>query len=315
MDCFMPTAVLMSTYNGLRFLDAQIASIMAQFDMGDQLIIRDDGSTDGTADYLRNLSDRRLTVVFGNNIGAGPSFLQLTCATPENADMIMFADQDDIWLPHKIARARSVLGERIGSEGRPALYCSRTRLVDMALNEVGLSANCPRGPSFENALVENIAIGCTCAFNRAALRQITDYQNPGLIFFHDWWCYLIVSGFGEVLFDPEPTMLYRQHSANVVGMSSGLARYLTIFKFVRRHSLAQIIYDQNFEFLQCHGARLLPEKRQEIGQLFGKQNIKSALRLIVSTKWRRQSRAMEWIFRAYIAFDVAVRLKVWTTPR
>jgi glycosyltransferase involved in cell wall biosynthesis len=309
---FMPTAVLMSTYNGLRFIDEQIRSILDQFGPADRLIIRDDGSSDGTVDYLKALSDPRIVVSYGPNIGASPSFLALTAAVPAEADMIMFADQDDVWLPGKIERARAQLGDRIGSD-RPALYCSRLTLVDVTLNEMGLSRGLQIPPSFENALVENIVTGCTSAFNRAALKRIAQYGDPKLIFFHDWWCYLVVSAFGDVIFDDQPMILYRQHGNNVVGMDAGLKRYLTVLKFLMKNNWVQIVYNQNRNFYETHGENLPENRRAEMAALFSRQSIPAALRLMATLKRRRQSVYWEFLFRGWLVMDMMVRFRFWIT--
>ena len=130
-------------------------------------------------------------------------------------DLVAFCDQDDLWLPEKLARGVAALRGR----DRPALYCARQMLTDARLRTLGPSPGLRRPPSLEAALAQNIATGCTVMLNRAAARLIASIEAPeGTL--HDWWAYLVVSAAGgEILVDSVPVVLYRQHGANAVGAS------------------------------------------------------------------------------------------------
>jgi len=136
--------------------------------------------------------------------------------TPE-ADFFSFSDQDDVWKNDKLKRAVSFLQEV--PKNIPAMYCSRTELVDKDLKHIGFWPPKPKkGPSFYNALIENIAVGCTIVINREAKNLITNnLPDPKRIIMHDWWVYLCTSAFGQVIYDSYPSLLYRQHDFNVVG--------------------------------------------------------------------------------------------------
>ena len=144
-----------------------------------------------------------------NNIGVIASFFQLLMLASSEADYFAFCDQDDVWLPNKVSRAVSVL-ESIPQD-IPLLYCSRVTIVDEKLNHLGLSKTLSRAPSFENALVENIVTGCTAVINRKS-RQLFLRRIPRKALMHDWWMYLVVAAFGEVVWDPQSKDVYkRQH--------------------------------------------------------------------------------------------------------
>ncbi|KJS40051.1 MAG: hypothetical protein VR70_06635 [Rhodospirillaceae bacterium BRH_c57] len=211
--------VLLSSYNGMEYIEEQIDSIICQSGDGIHLIIRDDGSSDGTREVLDRLSARetgRLTLLPEARLGVIGSFFHLLFQTPDDAAFVAFADQDDVWLPGKVARARLALEEQV-PQGRPALYCSRLKYVDADLAPLGLSP-LPRRPlCLANALVENVAAGCTIMLNRAAVDLLRSVPPPAAVQMHDWWFYIVVSAFGTVIFDPEPSLLYRQHGNNVVG--------------------------------------------------------------------------------------------------
>ena len=217
--------ILLSTYNGARFLPEQLDSIGRQEgDFPRTLFWRDDGSTDGTPELLRAIRLPGCRVLeataLTGRLGAARSFHALLAASPE-ARFHAFCDQDDVWLPDKLARAIARLGTV--PEEVPALYCGRQQLVDAGLRPTDLSPLPRRPPGFANALVQNIATGCTVVLNAAARRLMLAAPPPPPGSLHDWWCYLLVSGAGGgVLFDPEPCILYRQHGANVVGAQRAL---------------------------------------------------------------------------------------------
>ena len=217
--------ILLSTYNGARFLPEQLDSIGRQEGAFPRALFwRDDGSTDGTPELLRaaRLPGCRVleATALTGRLGAARSFLALLAASP-GAAFHAFCDQDDVWLPDKLARATARLDAL--PEEVPALYCGRQQLVDAELRPVGLSPLPRRPPGFANALVQNIATGCTVVLNAAARRLMLAAPPPPPGSMHDWWCYLLVSGAGgQVLFDADPCILYRQHGANVVGAPRAL---------------------------------------------------------------------------------------------
>jgi len=220
-------AILLSTYNGAPFLPEQLGSLAAQEGLGGTALLwRDDGSTDNTREILRGFKLPggmvREAAELPGRLGAARSFLALLAAAPE-APFYAFCDQDDVWLPGKLARAMEHLASLPAD--RPAFYCGRQQLVDAALQPLGLSP-VPRRPlGFGNALGQNVATGCTMVLNAAARRLMVAAPPPPAGSIHDWWCYLMVTGAGgQVLFDPEPCILYRQHGRNVIGAAPSMHR-------------------------------------------------------------------------------------------
>ena len=96
--------VLMSTYNGERFLKEQLDSILQQQDVDVRLCVRDDGSTDGTMDILLEYADA-IELTIGNNFGVGNSFMSMVYSANLESDYYAFSDQDDIWMPDKLISA------------------------------------------------------------------------------------------------------------------------------------------------------------------------------------------------------------------
>ena len=155
--------ILLSTYNGARYLDALLELIWKQEWRNWRIQVRDDGSTDETVAILQRWMKRiRLTLTVGSPVGVTASFLELL-KNSGDCDITMFADQDDVWHGNKVALAVHALARM--PHDKAAMYCTRARVVDQDLSPLGLTPDWPRPPSFENALVENIAIGCTIALN------------------------------------------------------------------------------------------------------------------------------------------------------
>ncbi len=217
-------AILLSGYNGARFLPAQLASLLAQTHRTWCLYWRDDGSADATPALLRAFAAGpaagRVVELPGpsRRLGATRSFLTLLAALPTLGplpDAVAFADQDDVWLPEKLARGLAALARQPADA--PTLYCARQTLVGPGLARIGLSFAIRRPPGFPAALTQNIATGCTEMLNPAAVRLIAQSRPPPATL-HDWWSYLVVAAAGgRILVDPEPAVLYRQHGGNLVG--------------------------------------------------------------------------------------------------
>ncbi len=211
--------IVLSTLDGAAFLPAQLDSIVGQQGTDWVLYWRDDGSGDGSSAlmqaFMRNEgAGRCVQVDGGGHLGVTASYMTLLrCAVADQAEVVAFADQDDVWLPGKLARS---LGQ-LGPDPAPALYCSRQVLVDQQLRRMCDSAPVRVRPGFGAALTQNIATGCTVVLNRAAAVLVagTTPPSPSL---HDWWSYLVVAAAGgRIVADPETTVLYRQHAANAVG--------------------------------------------------------------------------------------------------
>lgn len=303
--------VLMSTYNGARFIDEQIRSILEQLPENGLLMVRDDGSHDSTVSRIKTFEDPRIQLVCGENMGFARSFLTLLSATPQDAEMLMFSDQDDVWLPEKISRAWQHLQPLAA---KPALYCSAQMLVDEALRPLQVTPPWPREPSFLNALSENIVTGCTAAINRPAIVLLQCAGEPEGVRFHDWWFYLVVSAFGTVVVDEEPTLLYRQHGANLIGHKAGWwGRQTQVLRFLLKHDWVGILLSQVAELNMQYANKMNAEQCSLLKNYF------TFLDRRASPKWRlvfglhrwRQTLVEEIMFRILMALH---RLHLWPTP-
>lgn len=225
-------AILLATYNGAPNLAEQLDSFAAQTHPPALVLVSDDGSEDATRTILDSFAARHpalpVTVLEGPRAGAAANFLSLLARCPPHIDMACFADQDDVWLADKTARAvshlaRPHLARTHMADTAPRLYCARTFECDADLDNRRLSRLPRKPPGFRNALVQNIAAGNTIMLNRAALDIArTAAAVTGEVAVHDWWVYQLMTGAGaEVIFDPEPVLLYRQHAGNLIGANRG----------------------------------------------------------------------------------------------
>ncbi|MDR1039419.1 MAG: glycosyltransferase family 2 protein [Deltaproteobacteria bacterium] len=223
-------AILMGAYNGARHIREQLDSILMQ-DHGDwTLTVSDDGSTDGTLEildaYREQWGPERLAVVRGPRRGFCRNFLSLADREDLAADYFAWADQDDIWLPDKLSRSLALIAP--AGQDAPTLYCGRTAIVDEHDVLRGLSPlRSAPPPEFANALVQSLAGGNTMVFNRPARELIRVGCGLDPVS-HDWWAYQVVTGSGGLaVYDPRPTVRYRQHGGNAVGSNMSVAGLLS----------------------------------------------------------------------------------------
>jgi len=253
--------ILLATYNGVKYLGEQLKSIDCQTVPVARVTIRDDESTDGTQSFLQEWAVGRSNVRLfrGPRLGVTNNFFALLKDSEKACRYCAFCDQDDVWLPSKIERAVAHLSQY--SPDGPLMYCSRLEYVDEDLHHLGYS-RLPRRLDFANALVENVCTGCTIVLNRRAADLICE-RLPGRALLHDWWCYLVISTLGKVIFDETPTVRYRQHSNNQVGAATSHAASLKgrLQRLLRSRSGVQLLTEQAAEFKRCFGDLLNPHDK------------------------------------------------------
>lgn len=252
-------AVLLSTYNGEKFLSVQLESLLAQKDIDLTIFVRDDGSSDTTPNVLAQFAaqHKNIHLRLEKNIGVIASFFDLMTTVDDDFDYYALADQDDYWLPEKLISAVNKLEQQ--SKDNPLLYCSALEFVDKDLVHLGMS-NLNFKPSFGNALVENIVTGCTAVFNVSLKKLVSSYQ-PKQAVMHDWWLYLLATAFGQVIYDPVAYIKYRQHGANVVGATPNFMRlwHKRLFMVLQNKPILSVL--QLEEFYTLFGEKLTNENR------------------------------------------------------
>ncbi|MFE9277970.1 glycosyltransferase family 2 protein [Paenibacillus glucanolyticus] len=299
--------VLLSAYNGEQYISEQIQSILNQTHPSISILIRDDGSTDLTLDVLEQLMrihPDNIKLIKGTNVGVVSSFFELLRAADAEVDYYCFCDQDDVWLDHKVEGAITRLNSSVHTE-IPAMVFTSTYLTDNELNQKGTWPKPPaREPSFFNALYENIAIGATLTMNRSARNLFMNSKSVDShkVLMHDWWFYLLVSAFGTVIYDNKPSMLYRQHSNNVVGGSNSIADKLkSKWASFKRHTGKDLLHKQASEFDRIYGSRLTGLKKEQL-ELFlaSRTSFIDRLHYARKSKLYRQSKAESLLFKFFI---------------
>lgn len=281
-------AVLLATYNGSNYIREFLDSLVAQTYTDFKLLIRDDGSTDDTLEIVRSyLPGIDCEFIEANaRLGPAKSFFELLTQANDGFDFYFFADQDDYWHKSKIERAVDKLS---AEKENVALYCSRLEYVDENLVHIKYS-RIPKIVALENALVENIAIGCTIALTRSARRLIVE-NPPSRIIMHDWWFYIVIVAFGKVLYDEFPSIKYRQHSNNTIGVATNIFQDFNrrLNRFIRSDGGIFGFAAQAMEFKRCF-TWLLSEKQMELlnSIIDAKVYIAKRLRLALVSGFIRQ---------------------------
>jgi glycosyltransferase involved in cell wall biosynthesis len=220
--------ILLATYNGAAHLGEQIDSLLSQEFRDWRLLVRDDGSDDGTAELLESYAARfigKIRTLPNRGIRLGPSGNFSELMLNSDAEYFMLCDQDDVWMPGKTGSTLEEMKKLESEYGRdkPLLVHTDFRVVDESLNVLADSGwryqkIDPERNSLNRLLVQNVATGCTVMFNRA-LRNLALPVPPDAVM-HDWWLALVAGAFGGIGHLPEPLLLYRQHGVNSVGAKS-----------------------------------------------------------------------------------------------
>lgn len=176
--------VLMSTYNGEKYLKEQIDSILAQKNVEVTIRVRDDGSTDGTIRILEEYQKcGKLNWYSSTNMGPAKSFLDLVYNAPLKYDYYAFCDQDDYWKEDKLYKAIERLEH---FDDKPALYHCELEIVDENLEHIKMTRNCNKTKFIDQTLMVFYIPGCTMVFNNCLMRKIQERKPEfDLITMHD----------------------------------------------------------------------------------------------------------------------------------
>ena len=225
--------ILLCTFNGERFLAAQLASIEQQTHWNWRLIVSDDGSTDSTLTIIQHFAQRvsqRVEIRRGPQRGPAANFMTLATDPSLKGECFAFCDQDDVWHADKLTRALEWMHNTPASV--PAVYGARTRIVGEGGAPLGFAPHFSKTPSFANSLAQSIAGGNTMLFN-GATKRLFERAGPVKIVSHDWWAYQLVTGSGGAFrYDSEARIDYRQHADNRIGSNRGLRAFWKRFRMV-----------------------------------------------------------------------------------
>ena len=213
--------ILLSTYNGEKYLKEQLDSIFSQSYKNFEIIARDDGSNDETINILKSYNIKILDT--DKNLGAKLSFSTLLNYAVKNtdADYFMFCDQDDIWKSDKIEKTIATMKELEKENlGLPLLVHTDLEVVDEKLNVLNKSfwkyeKRDPSLNSINRLIIQSTVTGCTMMINRKLAKLSFPVSENSIM--HDWWISMVASSFGKIAYLEESTISYRQHSSNDTG--------------------------------------------------------------------------------------------------
>lgn len=215
--------ILLATYNGEKYLREQLESLLKQ-DYDNWVVIAcDDASTDGTYDILQVYRDKYPDkfMIMKNEKGYGnakKNFISLM--KHSSCNYVMCCDQDDVWLPNKIALTLSEM-KKTEESGIPVLIHTDLKVVDSELHVMSESffehSNFRKKFALNEILIQNFVTGCTIMMNRTLVDLMNQIEDCEKILMHDWLAAILATANGKVAFVENPTMLYRQHAINSVG--------------------------------------------------------------------------------------------------
>jgi glycosyltransferase involved in cell wall biosynthesis len=235
-------SILLSTYNSEKFLKEQLDSLLEQSYPSFQILLRDDGSTDSTLTIIHSYNDTRIKILEtdGTNLGTIQSFSRLL--EQDDSDYFFFCDHDDIWMKDKvkiqIEQIQMIEKER-GQE-LPILVHSDLEIITDTGNSLAPSMWSfgkfyTERKKLSQLIVQGTVTGCAMAGNKK-LREMISPIPMGVVM-HDWWASLVASAFGCIYSDPIPTLQYRVHAQNQIGViKPSLFQIWDIIKKPEKHT-------------------------------------------------------------------------------
>lgn len=279
--------VLMSVFNGQKYIREQIESILKQEGVEVHLLIRDDGSSDDTLKIINEYSvnDEKIKVIKGKNIGCINSFSELVMAAAsyKNFDFYAFADQDDVWFPDKLQEGIKHLKSCAEDyPNKPLLYFCNMMIADSNAKPICLLRKYNLILKKGYILKANPAAGCTMVFNKKMV-DIYNYHVAVLPAYHDQWMIFIAMFFGKVIYNKKPFIYYRQHQGNVVGAHDQINFWSKwkkhLFVYIKPNSNKEI--ESATAFLRCFQKELKKKDIKLIENFIHyKEDFKCKIRMI-----------------------------------
>lgn len=249
--------ILLASYNGAKYIQEQLDSILSQTYKNIFITILDDASSDETIEIIKRyieVNPSKISLkVHSKNQGIINTFSTLLSLS--SANYVMCSDQDDIWLPHKVEETMKKMIENEKKLGKafPILIHTDLIIVDERLNKLDdsfwnyINIDAAKGQNLNRLLVQNIVTGCTMLMNRSLISLAVPF--PQNILMHDWWIALIACSLGKIDYVQHPTLLYRQHRNNSLGAKKYnlfiyIKRFLSKKERSKREKLYKGLYEQ-----------------------------------------------------------------------
>lgn len=239
-------SVCVTTYNGEKFIEEQLGSILKQLGENDELIVSDDDSTDNTIKLIESLNDKRIKVLH-HKIDSNISDFQFDKITRniENAlsaatgDFIFLSDQDDIWLGNKVAVCKQHLQDK-------QLVLHNCKVIDEYGNVTNNSYfqlnHSAKG--FCRNVVNSSYLGCCMAFRRSLLQTALPFPKKPVP--HDIWLGLLAEWKHQVEMIDEPLILYRRHCGNT-STSGSKSQFTLGTKLLYRYYIVSQLFVRFFK--------------------------------------------------------------------
>lgn len=266
--------ILLATYNGEKYLDLQLFSIVNQTYKEWNLYIHDDGSSDNTVSIIKKWekNDSRIHYIEDDKKHLGPGNNFLSLIPYSKSDYVCFCDQDDFWFENKLEKYVNEIS-KYGHEKPVCIlfsaYVWNENKITPLLNEFSRSIN--------SLLFTAGTQGCSLVFNKKVVEYALMFVNNN-IYLHDYLIVFISILFGMYLYCPDKVMLYRQHANNVTGhlprskiekkINSIMKNKNTPFLYPKMYNDIVTIYNTLKNLIPLHEQRLfekyisLPQKNK-----------------------------------------------------
>jgi len=220
----MKISIALCTYNGSKYLPDQLKSYLDQSRLPDELVVCDDRSSDDTLQILENFKQQVTFPVhiYINEVNLGSTKNFEKAITLCTGDIIIFSDQDDVWLPAKIEKFEKIFHDH----PNVGFVSSDLVNVDQNLSDLGTTMFSLLGLSdklkqafhsnkgFDILIRKNFFTGASSAFRKSLLEKVVPISKQWV---HDGWISIIISVYSGIYIIDEPLTLYRQHASNQIG--------------------------------------------------------------------------------------------------
>lgn len=255
--------VLMSTYNGEKYLKEQLDSILNQKNVDIKLIVRDDSSSDKTIDILQKYNEEnKLKFYKGDNLRPAHSFMNLLYNAPK-AEYYAFSDQDDFWLEEKIKIAIDKMKK---SNKKYIIYSSNVEIVNKDLQRIDLKIP-QKNFTLASSFIQSPVIGCTMIINNELRNEIIKKNIDNIeIGMHDSWIYRIGICIGaDIIYDENAYIKYRQHENNVIGTKQDDTIFGKITRMLKIRKKGRSIVAKNL--LNLYGQMINDENKNILNKI------------------------------------------------
>lgn len=291
--------IMMSTFNGAKYLREQIESILNQKTEHEiTLRIRDDGSIDHTNDIINEYTKRypeHVELIEGENVGYNESFFRLIHEA-KGFDYYSISDQDDVWIEDKIQKACDAIDEV--KEDIPVLYASTSYLVHNDLIPYGTTRKKEREMTMYNTIIQNICPGHTQVMNNRMIELLKGAIDTKRIYVYDSWIQNVANLYGKIVFDNEPHTYYRQYEGNQLG--SGVGKMGQLIESLKRNKTGDgRKYRRQIEYFTEYNSKQLCKKGylQEMNNFISAKSLIERIQYCLSGKLYRQSNIETLVFK------------------